>query len=374
MIRNATLPTFVFLLSMLLSPFLAKAQINEDTMHQAFLADYEVFRSNFVIDAGQGALRVIHSPEVRDTSFEMQSLGEIFAFYAGDEQTFDSLIAYDRRYLDERGLAPWHINADGTVADETIVSNVMMTMAWIRLQSDNQEYREEGLRILGGIERYLINPDTNIPTAFHWPDSRNLTNPAYLNLFFMEEFAQYNPYWEEVAQASGELMESIGQKIDNGEIASFPNWVDMDGNPVSEADTGVTLGINYDIVYVTLQQAQEALMGENQDLIDNATAQLVRLNDFFYSKIAIQGGESITYDLDNLLDGYNLDGSVNTDETRWARTAWASAAAVASLVSEDDEYISYMIAALPSLPVDYPFNQYVRTYTNLVLSHAMDSN
>ena len=365
----------------------------QERASEAFDEGYRVFKSRYLIKAGDGALRTQFDgqKEGSDTAFEYQSIAEIFAAYAGDFDTLRKFYKYDDRYKQRNGLTPWWIGSNGKVKDETVVSNVSMYMAFARLISPDEERKQEGREILQGlVDTDTINPDTDIPQAFHWPDSYNLTNPAFWSPYLLEQFAQAEPYWNQVSEATRKLMAEVDRKIEKGDWVYFPKWVDMKGHltPKDEVPPPPIWGvIDYDASYVPLNQAMGAIYCEDPIARDDARKQLAIANEFFYSKIAIKdSGKVVGYDASNLLDGYDLktgdpkkieNGKVITDDDHpelfWDETAWTSAAAVASIASNDPEYRQYMFKTLMNMSPasDHPFNALMRTFSVLILSGRM---
>lgn len=349
---------------------------------EAFDQGYQVFKSLYLIDAGDGALRTQFDAEKQgsDTAFEYQSIAEIFAVYQGDFDTLDRFYRYDDRYRQPNGLTPWWIGSNGKVKDETVVSNVSMYMAYARLISPDEERKQDGREILQGlVDTSTINPDTDIPQAFHWPDSHNLTNPAFWSPYILERFAQVDPYWNQVSEATRKLMAKVDRKIEKGDWVYFPKWIDMEGHltPKDEVPPPPVWGVvDYDASYVPLNQAMGALYCEDPVARVDARKQLSITNDFFYSKIAIRNskGDVIDYNINRLLDGYDLFTGKKTPGQHWPLTAWSSSAAVASIVSEDQNYREYMFEMLMNMPLpsDHPFNDLMRNFSLLILSGKME--
>ncbi|KKS97670.1 MAG: hypothetical protein UV73_C0006G0024 [Candidatus Gottesmanbacteria bacterium GW2011_GWA2_43_14] len=347
------------------------SQEQKDFFFGQFLADYDVFKERHTRIIFDGERQVYFNDD-GDISMESQVFGELFAHFAQDDEAFHQLTKLDRNYIDERGLAPWLIYAKGG-EDETVVTGVMMSMAWVRLQRPEPEYQEEGRKILEGIKEFSIDKQYLIPKPFHWEGFDGTANPASPSPLFLEDFAKVDPYWAEVAANTRGLMDKIGNQIEEGSLASFPTLVDMaEGKPAYDADLGEP-HIDYDIAYTTLNQLMGLLYCEDEAARKNAREQLILLDRFYYGKIARQedNGDT-TYDIEGLKDGYLLNGEIDESETRYSRTAWTMAAAAASLTSEDSEYRKFMLdEVLPNLPTSYSFNQYIHTFTNLVLSGRM---
>ncbi len=339
----------------------------QERASEEFMRGYEEFKFQYLIDAGDGALRTLHDPESENTSFEVQSIGEFLALYAGDFETAERMFQYDDRYRQPDGLTPWLIDRNGDIEDDTVVSPVMMFMAAARLLSPNEARKEEGREILESIKTSGIITPENLIQGFQGEWSNNLTNPAYWNTYFLELFGKVDPYWNDVAQSSRNLMDNVAQQIADGEIIYYPNWIDFEGKPTN-GPLGEKPEINYDAAYIPFQQAHGALNSENMDVRNHASIQLFMANNFFYDVIK---GRNSDFKINRLLDGYELDGTVKKGK-RWAQTAFTSGAAVASIASSDEAYRDYMFNALVNIPFPaYPFNDYMKLFALLTLSGKM---
>lgn len=339
---------------------------------------YREFTDLFVIKAGKGRLRTIYDmdPQHTRTAMEYQGMAELFALYAGDTQTAEQLFKYDDKYKQKSGLTPWLIGDNGKVADQTVVSAPMMHMAAARLLSPDSERQNEGRDMLQSlIDNEVIRPDIHVPQAFHWiPGSYDYTNPAYWSPLFLEWFSEQDPSWSEVSQGTRKFMAKVDARIDNGEYAYFPQFTNMEGE-VQPDPGGNPPFIGYDAPWLAIQQGLGAIHCEDPVARQDAARQLSYADKFFYSKIALKddSGNVTGYDIDGLKDGYNLDGSL-TDGQHWPKTAWASAAVVASIVSPNEAYRDYMFDQLINLPhpTGNAFNDFIRNFALLAFSGKME--
>ncbi len=348
----------------------------QEAASQAFTEAYGELKSHYTFDAGDGALRLQYSqdPENLEAAIEYQTLGELMALYVGDFEYAEGLMRFDDIYKQSNELYPWKINKNGEPADYgTVVSDTMIRLAAARLMSPSAVRQTEGRALLQSMkDNELVDPKTKLFRAFDWDDQPNLANPAYPNPLFIEQFAKIDPEYAEVAEATRKWMGKIDALIESGKIVFFPSWVDLKGRVTD--NEGEEAKITYYAPYVTLNQTLGALYCENPIARADATKQLSLANDFFYGKIArTDENGNIEYDSDRLVDGYLLNGKVDRSEDRYTKTAFTSAAALASIVSEDPAYREYMFNILLNLPhpAYEPFNDYVRTFALLALSGKM---
>lgn len=345
----------------------------QETAGHAFTQAYEELKSHYTFDAGDGALRLQYgqNPESSEAAIEYQTLGELMALYVGDFEYAEGLMKFDDRHKQPNGLYPWKIEKNGEPADYgTVVSDVMIRLASARLMSPNTQRQEEGKAVLQSMkDNELVDPKTHLFRAFDWDDQPNLANPAYPNPLFIEQFAKIDPEYAEVAQATREWMGKIDALIESGKVAYFPSWIDLQGRVTD--NEGEEAKITYYAPYVALNQALGALYCEDPIARADAAKQLSLANDFFYGKIAkTDENGNIEYDSDRLKDGYLLNGKLDKSEDRYADTAFTSAAALASITSEDPAYREYMFDVLLNIPhpAYEPFNDYIRTFALLALS------
>ncbi len=368
----------------------------QGAMSQEFDAIYQIIKAERFIDAGDGALRVQYGQD-RDSdlaALEYQAFGELLAIYSGDFETAERLMRFDDRYKYANtgesnlpdGLTPWEVHLtdvgnekdvakiwegkkrkkDGEVnwadmTDPTVVSNVMMYMALARTLHVDTARQAEGQEIFdimaanGMIES---GNGKNVPQAFHWADSEDLTNPAYLSVVLMETAARVSPDWINTASDTKEFLGKIDERIRNGEYAAAPNWTDIDGKPRNNESSKPV--INYDIAYFVLNNLHTAIYSEDPTSRDDAISHLDLVSAFFQDKIAIKDGAgNVTgYDSSQLKDGYKLDGSLDESEDRYSDTAFTTAAFMASLVSGDEAYRAHMLETFRNLdkPTWEPIN------------------
>lgn len=353
---------------------------------------YKMIKSKRFMDGRRGALIVQYGQD-RDSdiaALEYQAFGELLAIYAGDYKTAERLMKFDDRYKYRNtgegdfpdGLAPWEVHIsdvgresdigniwegrkrkpDGEInwadsTDPTVVANVMMYMALARLTHTDLDRQAEGREILEAMARRGMI-DSGVPQAFHWDDSNNLTNPAFMNMVLIEMAAGLNPEWAEVPQGTMDFFGKVDQRIRNGKYAAPPNWVTMDAKPRNNEQNEPE--INYDIAYYVMNQLHSAIYAQDPAIRDDALEHLKVVNKFFQKRIAVKDndGNVTDYDSHKLMDGYNLDGSVRRNEERYPDTGFTTAAAMASLVSEDEEYRNHMFSALRDLrrPAWEPIN------------------
>lgn len=370
-------------------------EIQTEMSHE-FDALYQIVKKERFIPAGDDALRVQYGQDRNSdlAALEYQAFGELLAIYSGDYETAERLMKFDDRYTYTNtgdsdlpdGLTPWEVHIsdignerdvaniwegkkrkkDGEVnwadmSDPTVVSNVMMYMAYARILHEDPARQAQGEDILAKMaENGMIDSGNgkNVPQAFHWADSDNLTNPAFLSVVLLETAARISPEWTNTPADTKEFLGKIDERIRNGEYAAAPNWVDIEGNPRNNESSKPV--INYDIAYFVLNNLHTALYSEDPTSQDDAISHLDVVNGFFQDKIAVkdEAGNVTGYDSDRLKDGYKLNGSLDKSEDRYSNTAFTTAAFMASLVSTDEAYRAHMLEAFRNLdkPTWEPIN------------------
>lgn len=374
---------------------------------------YKMIKSRRFMDGRNGSLIVQHgqNPNAKNALIEYQAFGEILAVYAGDMMTAQRLMRFDDIYkyqnTEDRdlpdGLTPWDVflsdvgnekdvaniwegkprKKDGQVnwadmEDPTVVANVMMYMALARLTHTDLDRQTEGREILEAMARRGMI-DSGVPQAFHWDDSNNLTNPAFMNMVLIEMAARLSPDWAEVPQGTMDFFGKVDERIINGEYAAPPNWVTMDAKPRNNEDNKPE--INYDIAYYVMNQLHAAIYAQDPAIRDDAIEHIKVVNKFFQKRIAFKDSDgNVKYDSHRLLDGYKLNGKVDygtkeEPEERYPDTGFTTAATMASLVSEDEEYRNHMFSALKDLrrPAWEPINDLFNAAAFLAISGRMET-
>jgi hypothetical protein len=345
--------------------------VMHETAERTFSDNYQNLVSEKLIPLADGSLYALHNPDGSNASMEMQGHAEIFAAAIGDSDTLDRLIAFDNHpeFIKPNGLRTWEVSPHGNVLDHTSVADTMITLATARILSNREHLIEEGIAMATSIKDNLVNPQTRVIRAFDSADANDLTNPSYWSRYLLQIFAEHDPDWIEIGEASDNLVAKVRRRVENGDYASFPKWVNMDGEytqPPWDHDPAIA----YDTTRIPPWQMLTVNRSTDPNIRNEALRNLQAADRFYYSKILQQDG---SYDIQALLDGYNIDGTLyNPDgSNHWPLTAFASAAAAAAMVSPDNDYQHYMIQAYPDIPTDYPFNAYLHTWTALSLTERL---
>lgn len=343
--------------------------INTETQKlasEAFDQGYLELKSRYLLDAGDGALRVLYDPEKNDSAAEVNAYGMLFAVYSGDKETFDGLWRYTERYTNSRGLPSWLTDSRGRVVDENSVFDCNEDIAFALLIADDRQwggYRDVADKLIKNMFIHNIEEGTFIPKGGDVWGGSELTNPSYYDPYHYDTFSQFDPRWKNVSEACRTVMNKVNLKIQSGEIKYYSDWVDANGNPVSDPGNAPP-SIGYDVTRIPLRQFKAAVLLSDETEQQHALQQVEIANNFF-EPIITGNRTNGPFDIDALKDGYTLKG-IPTGQ--WPRTAFASAAAVAAMVSKNEAYTRYMFEQLIGLPTDYTFNAYIRLLALLTLS------
>ncbi|MGC8765112.1 MAG: glycosyl hydrolase family 8 [Brevinematia bacterium] len=86
---------------------------------QQLIQEYQEWKSVYVVDAGNGMLRVQRDAgSDYDTVSEGIGYGMLLAVYFNDQATFDGLYKYAKAHFHQKGLMHWKVRADGVNTSE----------------------------------------------------------------------------------------------------------------------------------------------------------------------------------------------------------------------------------------------------------------
>lgn len=333
---------------------------------EAFSQEYRQFVSRYVLDGGNSSKRVIYDPDKQNSSSEVNAYGMICALFANDKATFDGLWSYTKQYMNSVGLPSWLIDSRGIVTDTNSVFDANEDIVFALLAADakwgntgKEGYKDSAIQLLNNIMLHNIESDTFIPKGGDSWGGSGQTDPSYFDPYYYSVFSRYDQRWNNVLTASEVVMDKVNRNILQGRMSYYSDWVNASGEPVSGPDN-IPPSIRYDMTRIPLRQMKASIALSNNHA-DHARQQLIVANNFFQPIISRNG----EFDIDRLKDGYRLDGTVTG---QYSKTAFASAAAVAAMMSDSANYKNYMYEQLLQLPTDYPYNDYIKLLALLTLS------
>lgn len=233
--------------------------------------------------------------------------GMLMAVYMDDQHTFDELWKYSQLHTEPSGLMNWYIDPEGQVAeggeggatdaDEDIAfALVMADRKWGGGGSLDKTYIELARYQIDLVFNYEIEWGTWVVKPGSTWGGSEVTNISYFAPAFYKTFAEVTgeDRWYRVIDRSYAVIDaSLREELGNHDNGLVPAWCDMHGTP-SSAESGHPTHFQFDSCRTPFRIGQDwCWHGEPR-----AREYLEKITSFY---------ESIG--LENLIDGYDLDGT-----------------------------------------------------------------
>ncbi|MGH1346420.1 MAG: glycosyl hydrolase family 8 [Nannocystales bacterium] len=298
-------------------------------------AAFDVWKSELVTEEGAGGFRRVVRPDTPDgvpnsTVSEGIAYGMLIAVAMDDQPLFDDLWQYAQLWVDQHGLMQWYIDPTGTEAcpgrDPAEVCGASTDsdedMAWALLQAAqrwggsgalSQTYLDAAR---AQIERIY---DTEVERGFEvirpgdtWGGYQQ-TNPSYFAPAYYRAFGVVTDNvegWDAVIDSSYEVIfNSLNADNGNTDNGLVPAWCNYEGTPIPPEPPGPGQlpddNWQYDSARIPFRIAQDACYHDEP----RARDYLETINSF-YASVGV----------DNIIDGYALDGTPRPDERSVAPT------------------------------------------------------
>lgn len=299
----------------------AAALIQNSALRNTALNAYKEWKDKFVINDGNGALRVIRPENNNDTVSEGIGYGMLLAVYADDEPTFSGLLNYAKKHYDQKGLMNWNINDSGSTIGQGSAADADADMAYaMTLASDKwqgKSYTNDSKNMIQAImknevtDKNLLNPGDN------WGATKTV-NPSYLSPSYYIAFGKISGdnRWTDVYNSTLKWL----SQVSNPSTGLVPDWSSAD---FSDPDVNFDKYKNsfyYDALRTPIRLLHTVKMNNDS----TATSLLNKQNSFFRS-----------LGIDKLKSGYTLDGKALTD---YLDTAFLSAYAAAGQIDSNSDY------------------------------------
>jgi endo-1,4-beta-D-glucanase Y len=294
-------------------------------------AAYDRWKSATVTADGAGGHLRVKRPnepglEVDSTVSEGIAYGMLMAVYMNDQHLFDELWKYERLWLDDNGLMDWYINAAGTErlgtgaatdADEDMAfALVMADRQWGGSGTLDRSYLEYAKDQIQRFWDHEIFEGKLARAGDHWGDWNNV-NISYFAPSYYRVFAQIDGNgagWDAVLKTVYDTMDNA-QSTANGNESNglVPAWCTSQGVPGSPGN------YQYDSCRTPFRIALDwCFFGEAR-----ARAYVEKTANFF-------GGIGA----DNIVDGYELNGTPRAANPGQRSAAFIGPAAVGAMNSE----------------------------------------
>lgn len=314
-------------------------------------AAYDLWKETVVTSEGASGFLRVRKPDsgtqIDSTVSEGIGYGMLLAVYMDDQEVFDGIWKYEQLYENDNGLMDWEVNAAGDVIGTGAALDGDEDMAWALIMADRQwggqgtlddTYLNYAIGLIHAMWDHEIDHTRNdmpLPgDTWGNVDVNNISYfaPAYYRVF--GQVADMEDEWNRVVETCYDIIEaslnSASQNEDNGLV---PAWSNQAGTPV-EAYGGAPLHYQNDSTRTPFRVGQDyCYFGEPR-----ALAYIQKTTNFFTG-----------VGVDNIVDGYELDGTPRPDfgTNGLGSASFVGPAAVGASYSVDNQaFIDEAYAAL----------------------------
>ena len=268
---------------------------------------WDNYKKKFIVDGGDGSLRVQRPENSNDTVSEGIAYGMLFAVYMNDKTTFDKLWQYAQKFFNGNGLMHWQIGSGGNVMGMNSATDSDEDMGFALIMADKQwgGYADITKNFLGRVASKDFAGDGTIRGGDYYAD----VNPSYLAPAFYRVFARYtgDQRWMTILDKSYQILQGAA----NATTGLVPDW--------STGSRG--RNYTYDAARTPYRVALDACWFNEP----RAKAYAEKVGAFF-------NGVGV----DNIKDGYALDGMVTG---MYKNSTFIGPAGVAGMVSKHTQLV-----------------------------------
>ncbi len=333
----------------------------EESVYSEFKSAYSEWKGRFLIYEGIGVndqIRVKRPENGNDTVSEGMAYGMMMAVSLKEKFFFSGFYNYVKNHYNQNGLMSWRILPDGEVPDQNSATDADLDMAYSLVMAARiwKEYEPEARKMIENIKSFEVEPGTFVlKPGDGWGGSKAV-NPSYFSPAYYQIFKEYtaDPFWDQVAQKSREILDKANKKV-----VLPPNWCTAEGGAETEPKMGKdSYKFTYDAVRVAFRQAMAVLWLDKKTLAaTHALGQLKRINTFF-KNIAPK----------EIVSGYDESGQPVSQNHE---ASFVGAAAIASLISGNQNYQNELLTELTRLRRGGYYNDSLRALFFLLLSGKM---
>lgn len=297
-----------------------------------------------------GFLRVIRpnsGSQWDSTNSEGIAYGMLLSVYADDPATFDGLWQYEQRHLGKNGLMEWEIASDGSVLGEGAATDGDEDMAFALVLADarwggsgslSRSYRSYAEEQIGRVWRHEVDHtrgDVLMPGDRF--DGATIVNISYFAPAYYRAFGEVTgdrAAWQRVVDSSYRVLAAtLNEHNNNLRTGLVPAWSTPAGTPMSPPGSGHPIHHQLDSCRTPFRIAQDYCWSAEP----RALAYLETISRF-HAQVGIA----------QLLDGYQLDGTVHPGASlhlaAFVAGAGAAAMAVPHRAQQRDEAYTEIIA------------------------------
>jgi endo-1,4-beta-D-glucanase Y len=178
------------------------------------------YKTKFIVDGGNGTLRVQRTESSDDTVSEGIGYGMLMAVYMNDKPTFDGLWQYGQNHFDGNRLMNWNLNSGGGVIGSGSATDGDEDMAFALVMADKQwgGYTTAAQNFLSAMLAHDFAGDGSIKGGDAFSD----VNPSYIAPAYYKVFRTYtgNAQWTTAVDRNYTLLMSAT----NGTTGLVPEW------------------------------------------------------------------------------------------------------------------------------------------------------
>ncbi len=307
------------------------------------MAAYTKWKADLVTSSGAGNFQRVQrtssdplgSPSgatpLNSTVSEGIGYGLIIAVYMGDQSLFDNLWKYEQMHLDPNGLMNWSVDASGntTMVNGMTVGQGAATdadedMAWALVMADKQwggsgslskSYATYALQQIQAVWNHEVYQSKLIDPGDSWPPSDFFTeiNVSYFAPAYYRVFKQLDSThdWDAVNQTVYDSILGMGDNFSAALNASnknttnglVPGWCTSTGSSSGAGPFNYQYDACRTPFRIGIDWCLNGSMTTSNAAIDPSRAKhYVSLTSSFFSGVGAA----------NIVDGYNMDGTVNS--------------------------------------------------------------
>jgi len=268
---------------------------------------WQNYKTRFIVDGGDGSLRVQRPEFSNDTVSEGIAYGMLFAVYMNDKETFDKIWQYAGKYLDGNGLMHWQIAPDGNVQNGNSATDADEDMAFALIMADKQwgGYTETAKDFLAKVLEHDFHDDGTIRGG----DNYDEVNPSYLAPAFYRTFANYtgDSRWMTILDKSYDILNGAAHPT----TGLVPDWSSGSRGP----------DYRYDAARTPYRIALDACWNNEP----RAKAYSDKIGAFF-------AGVTVA----NVRDHFTLDGQIKGEHHN---STFIATAAAATMVAHQSQFV-----------------------------------
>lgn len=302
----------------------SSAAENQSAAEQLLASEWQSWKDTYVTSSGAGGFkRVQRDPATNfDTVSEGMGYGLILAVSFNEQQLFNDLFGYVKKYYNSNGLMGWHIDASGNIvgtggkdaatdADEDIaLALVFAHKKWG--SSGAVDYENEAKTLINNIFNHMVERGTYVLKPGDTWGGSNITNPSYFSPAWYRVFAEFtgNQEWIKVADKCYDIVNNI--KKYNNNTGLVPDWCTADGTPAS--------GMGYDFYYDAIRYGWRTAIDYSWYGTSQAKENCDAITNFFKKAGVSQ-----------IKDGYTITGNTTG---QWHTATFTSCAAAGAMTSD----------------------------------------